>query len=93
MLWGSGKVDSTDAKRLADFQRLSSSPQHPQFVLGYEEPDCTSGGGSSGVSVEQGVREWEALMGPLKRRGTKIGSPSMCSECFFFFFWSVTCFC
>lgn len=83
MLWGSGKVDSTDAKRLADFQRLSSSPQHPQFVLGYEEPDCTSGGGSSGVSVEQGVREWEALMGPLKRKGTKIGSPSMCSECFF----------
>lgn len=86
MLWGTGKVDSTDAKRLADFKKLSSSSsssQRPQFVLGYEEPDCTSGGGSSGVSVEQGVREWENLMGPLKRKGTKIGSPSMCSELFF----------
>lgn len=80
MLWGSGKADSTDAKRLADFRRLSSSSQRPQFVLGYEEPDCKSGGGSSGMSVDQGVKEWEALIAPLKKRGTKIGSPSMCSE-------------
>lgn len=80
MLWGSGHADATDAKRLKQFQRLSSSSSRPQYVLGYEEPDCKSGGGSSGMSVDQGVKEWEALIAPLKRRGTKIGSPSMCSE-------------
>jgi hypothetical protein len=81
MLWGSGHVDSTDASRFKEFQRLSySKSAHPFFVLGYEEPDCKPGSGSSGMSIEQGVKEWEALMAPLKRRGTKIGSPSMCSE-------------
>ncbi|KAF9448328.1 glycoside hydrolase family 128 protein [Macrolepiota fuliginosa MF-IS2] len=80
MLWGSGGVDSIDAKRLAQFKQLSSSSSHPQFALGYEEPDCASGGGSSSVSVDQGVREWEGLMAPLKKRGTKIGSPSMCKQ-------------
>lgn len=32
------------------------------------------------MSVEQGVGEWEALIAPLKRRGTMIGSPSMCKQ-------------
>jgi len=83
MLWGSGHVDATDAQRLKQFQRLSSSSsnkKHPKYVLGYEEPDCTSGGGSSGMGVDEGVREWERLIAPLKGRGTKIGSPSMCSK-------------
>lgn len=79
MLWGSGKVDATDAKRLAQFKRLVSSSSRPQFVLGYEEPDCVSGSGSSGMSVDEGVRLWEALIAPLRKRGTKVGSPSMCS--------------
>jgi len=84
MLWGSGHADATDAQRLKQFQRLSSSSsnkKHPKYVLGYEEPDCTSGGGSSGMGVDEGVREWERLIAPLKGRGTKIGSPSMCSKC------------
>jgi len=80
----SGHADATDAQRLKQFQRLSSSSsnkRHPKYVLGHEEPDCTSGGGSSGMGVDKGVREWERLIAPLKGRGTKIGSPSMCSEC------------
>ena len=84
MLWGSGHADATDARRLEQFERLSSSSsnkRHPKYVLGYEEPDCTSGGGSSGMGVDEGVREWERLIAPLKGRGTKIGSPSMCSKC------------
>jgi len=32
------------------------------------------------MSVDQGVREWEALIVPLKRRGVKVGSPSMCKQ-------------
>ena len=84
MLWGSGHADATDAQRLKQFERLSSSSsnkRHPKYVLGYEEPDCSSGGGSSGMGVDEGVREWERLIAPLKGRGTKIGSPSMCSKC------------
>ena len=75
----SGHADATDAQRLKQFQRLSSSSSNPKYVLGYEEPDCTSGGRSSGMGVDEGVREWERLIAPLKGRGTKIGSPSMCS--------------
>ena len=80
----SGHADATDAQRLKQFQRLSSSSsnkRHPKYILGHEEPDCTSGGGSSGMGVDEGVREWERLIAPLKGRGTKIGSPSMCSKC------------
>ncbi|KXN81340.1 Alkali-sensitive linkage protein 1 [Leucoagaricus sp. SymC.cos] len=80
MLWGSGHVDSTDASRLKQFQRLSAGSARPPYVLGYEEPDCKSGGGSSGMDVSGAVKEWESLMGPLGRRGTKIGSPSMCKQ-------------
>ena len=79
----SGHADATDAQRLKQFQRLSSSSsnkRHPKYILGHEEPDCTSGGGSSGMGVDEGVREWERLIAPLKGRGTKIGSPSMCSK-------------
>ena len=32
------------------------------------------------MGVDEGVREWERLIAPLKGRGTKIGSPSMCSK-------------
>ena len=56
MLWGSGHTDATDAQRLNQFQRLSSSSsnkRHPKYVIGYEEPDCTSGGGSSGIGVDK----------------------------------------
>ena len=79
----SGHADATEAQRLEQFQQLSSSSsnkRHPKYVLGYEEPDCTSGGGSSGMGVDEGVKEWERLIAPLKGRGTKIGSPSMCSK-------------
>jgi hypothetical protein len=80
MLWGNGTLDSQDASRLAGFEDLLKDPaSDPRFVLGYEEPDCPSGSGSADMTVEDGVKKWESLIAPFKEKGTKLGSPSMCS--------------
>ena len=76
MLWGGGTADSTDATRLAAFKKITTAPR---YVLGYEEPDCPSGMGSAGMSVSAGVSDWESLIAPLGRKGSLLGSPSMCS--------------
>lgn len=91
MLWGGGTVDAQDAQRFSAFTKLSTSVSSlsvasnniPPFVLGYEEPDCPSGGGSAGLSVSDAVEKWESLMAPMKQRGVKLGSPSMCSKSIF----------
>ncbi|KAF5692084.1 glycoside superfamily [Fusarium denticulatum] len=38
MLWGGGHNVQEDAKRFASFQKLASTPQ---YLLGFNEPDCT----------------------------------------------------
>ncbi|PPQ63912.1 hypothetical protein CVT24_010310 [Panaeolus cyanescens] len=77
MLWGNGTVDRQDAERLVAFQHLSTVPP---YVLGFEEPDCPSGSGSAGMSVEDGVAKWQSLIAPLGKKGAKLGSPSMCKQ-------------
>lgn len=77
MLWGGGTADAQDVARLRQFQQIS---QAPPFVLGFEEPDCASGDGSAGMSVEDGVSKWESLIAPLGKKGTLLGSPSMCKQ-------------
>jgi hypothetical protein len=76
MLWGNGTIDAQDKERLTAFEDLSTVPA---YVLGYEEPDCDSGSGSADMSVHDGVSKWESLIAPLGRKGSKLGSPSMCS--------------
>jgi len=76
MLWGDGNVDTQDKARLDAFEHLSTVPA---YVLGYEEPDCASGSGSADMTVQDGVAKWESLIAPLKKKGSKLGSPSMCS--------------
>ncbi|KAL4258327.1 Alkali-sensitive linkage protein [Pleurotus pulmonarius] len=76
MLWGDGTADAQDAKRYAQFQKL---PSPPPYVLGFEEPDC-EGNGSAGMSVDNGVYQWEKMIAPLKASGTKLGSPAMCKQ-------------
>lgn len=76
MLWGNGTLDAQDKARLIAFEDLSTVPA---YVLGYEEPDCDSGSGSSDMSVHDGVSKWESLIAPLGKKGSKLGSPSMCS--------------
>lgn len=86
MLWGGGTADSTDASRLAQFKKITNAPD---YVLGYEEPDCR-GSGSAGLSVAAGVSHWEALIVPLGKKGSLLGSPSMCSS--FFYVWQFQTF-
>ena len=76
MLWGGGTVDAQDAQRLKSFSQISTAPP---YVLGFEEPDCPRGSGSADMSVAEGVEKWESLMAPMKWKGAKLGSPSMCS--------------
>ncbi|KAJ6513161.1 glycosyl hydrolase catalytic core-domain-containing protein [Mycena sanguinolenta] len=77
MLWGGGTADSTDASRLAAFSDIT---QAPQYMIGFEEPDCPSGGGSAGMSVSEGVSVWESKIAPFQSKGTKLVSPSMCKQ-------------
>lgn len=50
MLWGAGTVDSTDASRLSAFKALTTAPQ---YIIGFEEPDCSTPG-SSNIAVADG---------------------------------------
>ncbi|KAG6865179.1 hypothetical protein C0991_004622 [Blastosporella zonata] len=77
MLWGAGTADPVDAARLAAFKQITSPPP---YVLAYEEPDCPPGSGSAGMSVSSGVSGWERLIVPLGRKGSLMGSPSMCKQ-------------
>jgi len=77
MLWGNGTVDMQDKERLTAFEHLSTVPA---YVLGFEEPDCTSGSGSADMTVHDGVSKWESLIVPLGKKGSKLGSPSMCKQ-------------
>ncbi|KAG6821306.1 hypothetical protein H0H93_000167 [Arthromyces matolae] len=77
MLWGGGTADPVDAARLAAFKKISTAPT---YVLAYEEPDCPPGSGSAGMSVSAGVSGWERLIAPLGKKGSLLGSPSMCKQ-------------
>ncbi|KAG5730966.1 hypothetical protein E4T56_gene7141 [Termitomyces sp. T112] len=77
MLWGGGTADSVDAARLIAFKKITSPPP---YVLAYEEPDCPPGSGSAGMTVSAGVSGWERLIVPLGKRGSLMGSPSMCKQ-------------
>ncbi|KAL7415240.1 glycosyl hydrolase catalytic core-domain-containing protein [Mrakia frigida] len=77
MLWGAGTADATDAARLAAFQALSYVPS---YLLGPNEPDCSAGGGSAGLSVADTAALWNTYIGPYKARGSMLGSPAMCHQ-------------
>jgi hypothetical protein len=65
MLWGGGGSGSdNDAKRLAAFKRISSTP----YVIGFEEPDCGTGDGSSGMSYEYAAQVWNEYIAPLGKK-------------------------
>ncbi|CAD6937656.1 unnamed protein product [Tilletia controversa] len=85
MVWGAGQGSSHDAELLHTFRSLyhvSSSNRQapPKVVIGFEEPDCPTGHGSSGVSVDAGARIWNQVVAPLKQDGTILASPSMCKQ-------------
>ncbi|WVQ84826.1 hypothetical protein IAT38_006983 [Cryptococcus sp. DSM 104549] len=76
MLWGDGSVDATDASRLAAFKAITTAPQ---YIIGFEEPDCsTSGSSNIGVSVAAAL--WDSTIAPWKDQGSVLLSPSMCHQ-------------
>jgi len=79
MLWGGGTADGDDAQRFSDFKNRVASTT-PKYFLGFEEPDCAAGSGSAGMSVDTAANLWNNLVAPMGKRGTLLGSPSMCKQ-------------
>lgn len=77
MLWGDGSADATDASRLAEFEAMTVTPD---YILGFEEPDCSSGSGSSGINYTTAAKVWDEDIAPWAAKGSVLGSPSMCSK-------------
>lgn len=77
MLWGSGNNGQEDASRFAEFQDLTDAPQ---FLLGFNEPDCSGADVSANMDVGQGVQLWNDLITPWGEKGSLLGSPSMCTQ-------------
>ncbi|KAF5015203.1 hypothetical protein F66182_13548, partial [Fusarium sp. NRRL 66182] len=65
MLWGDGTVSSGDALRYHEFLSLSTAPQ---YILGYEEPDCAPPD-SADISSEKGAELWNEVVAPWKGKG------------------------
>lgn len=81
MLWGNGRRGAlqNDAARFAQFTSTWTVSNAPQYVLGFNEPDCTSGE-SAGMSVGDTVWAWEEYIAPLGRAGSLLVSPAMCAQ-------------
>jgi hypothetical protein len=75
MLWGDGTVSDGDALRYQEFLNLTTTPQ---YILGYEEPDC-SPPDSSDIASDKGAEVWNEVIAPWAEKGSLLGSPSMCS--------------
>lgn len=75
MLWGDGHVSDGDALRYHEFLNLTTTPR---YILGFEEPDC-SPPDSSDIASNKGAQVWNKVIAPWKKKGSLLGSPSMCS--------------
>lgn len=76
MIWGAGGVDQTDSARLDTFKSITTPPQ---YIIGYEEPDCFTPG-SAGVDVGTAASLWNQYVVPLQQKGSIVLSPSMCHQ-------------
>ncbi|WWC70282.1 uncharacterized protein I206_104232 [Kwoniella pini CBS 10737] len=77
MIWGGGTADSDDASRLTAFKDLSYVPQ---YIIGFEEPDCPAGSGSAGLDVETAISIWNQYVVPKGEAGSILVGPSMCKQ-------------
>jgi hypothetical protein len=81
MLWGaSGSgCSSVYDSRLATFQKMIKAGHIPDIMFGFYEPDCSCPY-SSQMSTSSGAADWNNLLAPLAKKGTVLGSPSMCKQ-------------
>ncbi|WVR06983.1 hypothetical protein IAU60_004020 [Kwoniella sp. DSM 27419] len=77
MIWGGGSADGTDAARLEAFKDMSHVPQ---YIIGFEEPDCAAGSGSAGMDVQTGIDLWNQYVVPKGEAGSILIGPSMCKQ-------------
>ena len=81
MLWGASgsSCSSVEVDRLKTFNSMISKGNIPDIMFGFYEPDCSCPY-SSEMSVASAAHDWNKLLAPLKKRGTMLGSPSMCKQ-------------
>lgn len=81
MLWGNGHRGGTqnDAARFAEFKATWSTSNYPKYVLGFNEPDCSSGE-SSDITVSAAASAWAQYIAPLGNAGSLLVSPAMCRQ-------------
>ncbi|OCF60529.1 hypothetical protein L486_00162 [Kwoniella mangroviensis CBS 10435] len=77
MIWGGGTADSDDASRLEAFKSLNYVPQ---YIIGFEEPDCAAGSGSAGMDVSTAISIWNQYVVPKGEAGSILIGPSMCKQ-------------
>lgn len=81
-LWGnSTSCDNTPdlASRFSAFTSLTATAT-PSIMFGFYEPDCGCPDSSDITDPAQGASLWNSYLGPLKAKGTTLGSPSMCKQ-------------
>ena len=81
MLWGASgsPCGSTVTNRLDTFKNMIAKGKHPEIMFGFYEPDCYCPD-SSDMSTSAGASDWNNLIAPLAKKGTILGSPSMCKQ-------------
>lgn len=81
MLWGaSGSAcSSVFEDRLQTFKSMIAKGKVPDVMFGFYEPDCSCPY-SSEMSVASAAQDWNKLLAPLAKKGTLLGSPSMCKQ-------------
>ncbi|WWC89405.1 uncharacterized protein L201_004329 [Kwoniella dendrophila CBS 6074] len=77
MIWGGGTADGDDASRLAAFKDMNYVPQ---YIIGFEEPDCPAGSGSAGMDVNTAISIWNQYVVPKGEAGSILVGPSMCKQ-------------
>nr|XP_019046229.1 hypothetical protein I302_04969 [Kwoniella bestiolae CBS 10118]OCF25159.1 hypothetical protein I302_04969 [Kwoniella bestiolae CBS 10118] len=77
MIWGGGSADGEDAARLEAFKSMTSVPQ---YIIGFEEPDCSAGSGSAGMDVGTAISLWNQYVVPKGEAGSILVGPSMCKQ-------------
>lgn len=81
MLWGNGHRGSVqnDYNRFTQFTSSWSTSKVPQYVLGFNEPDCSTGE-SSDITVSAAASAWNQYISPLGNAGALLISPAMCMQ-------------
>ncbi|KAK5109873.1 hypothetical protein LTR62_006480 [Meristemomyces frigidus] len=81
MLWGAdgSACGSVETERLATFSDVAANSSAPSIMFGFYEPDCQCPM-SADMSTSDAATQWDALLAPLKSKGTILGSPSMCKQ-------------